>query len=222
MKYLTIIPAATLLWLSPAVASAKLDEPQIKMCSQADNMLKCEVVCKRKLGEQCLITHVNFEGSNLKQNTNLLRAKFQTCKNANLDLQIKSLAVELEKLDTRETQAKITSSVSASGKTVSLDHHDPIIFNETKIDARLPRTYFNKFISSGESFVEAEIALQQCGHADGSNSCRISGTLVAVTDPNIRCDFHDTTKPGAYVPDTFKFSPNLYTGQHPKGRIGGN
>ena len=220
MKYVYIISTAMLISLSPALADVRLDEPQLNMCEHAENISKCEVACKRKLGEQCLITHVNFEGSNLKHEKQLLRAKFKTCKNANLDLQIKSFTIELEKLDKRKTQAKITSSVSASGKKVSLENHAPMLFDETKIDARLSRTYFNKMISSGENFVEAEISLQQCGHEDSTNSCRISGTLVAVTDPNIRCDFHDTTKPGAYLPATFKFSPNLYTGQHPKGRIG--
>ena len=190
-----------------------LSEPKLNECISAEGITKCEVKCARSLGEQCLITHVNFEGSNLKPKTQLLKARFQTCKNANLDLQIKSLAIELEKLDERETQAKITSTVSASGKSVSLNEHAPIRFDQTKLDSRLSRTYFNKFISSGESFVEAEISLKQCGHEDGNNSCRISGTLVTVTDPNIRCDFHDTTKPGAYLPSTFKFSPNLYSGQ---------
>jgi hypothetical protein len=195
-------------------------EPDLNQCNANKNIQKCEIICKRKLGEQCLITHVNFEGNNLSSKTQLFRAKFKTCKNANLDLQIKSLAIELEKLDERETEAKITSSVSASGKRVSLDTHAPIEFNQAKIDGRLSRIYFNKLISSGESFVESEITLQQCGHEDGKNSCKISGTLVAVTDPNIRCDFHDTTQPGSYLPATFKFSPNLYSGQHPVGRTG--
>lgn len=219
MKFIPTIPVIIFVWLSQAHAADKIGEPKLNSCTHADNISRCEVICKRKLGDQCLITHVNFEGSNLQTNKQLLRARFQTCKNANLDLQIKSLAIELEKLDKRETEAKISSIVSASGKNIHLDNHAPIRFNQTKIDSRLSRTYFKELLNSGESFVEAEITLQQCGHDDGTNSCRISGTLVAVTDPNIRCDFHDTTKPGAYLPATFKFSPNLYTGQHPVGKI---
>lgn len=220
MRYIHAFSLPVLLLSSQAHASAFVEEPKLNRCTHADTISKCEIICKRKLGEQCLITHVNFEGSGIKPKTQLLRAKFKTCKNANLDLQIKSLAIELENLDKRETQAKITSSVNASGKTVSLDAHAPIKFNEAQIDGRLSRIYFNKLISSGESFVESEITLQQCGHEDGTNRCTISGTLVAVTDPNIRCDFHDTTQPGAYLPATFKFSPNLYNGQHPVGRTG--
>jgi len=220
MKYFYAFSLLIFFTLSQAHAVATLDEPELNACSRADTVSRCEIVCKRKLGEQCLITHVNFEGDNLKSKQQIFRAKFQTCKNANLDLQIKSLAIELEKLDVRETEAKITSRVTASGRAVNLEAHKPIRFNHTKIDGRLSRTYFNELINSAESFVEAEITLQQCGHMDSANSCRISGTLVAVTDPNIRCDFHDTTKPGAYLPSTFKFSPDLYSGQHPVGRIG--
>lgn len=212
---LILIPTATTFAQANGLA-----EPDLNQCNSLKNVTKCEVVCKRKLGDQCLITHINFEGNNLKSKTQLLRAKFQTCKNANLDLQIKSLAVELEKLDQRKTQAKITSTVSTSSKNVSLYEHAPIRFDQTKLDGRLSRTYFNKFINSGENHVEAEITLKQCGHEDGSNSCKISGTFISVTDPNIRCDFHDATKPGAYLPSTFKFSPNLYSGQHPAGRTG--
>lgn len=220
MRYIYAFTLPAILLCSQAHASELLEDPQLNRCTHVSTISKCEIICKRKLGEQCLITHVNFEGTNLMPKTQLLKAKFKTCKNANLDLQIKSLAIELEKLDERETQAKITSSVSASGQNVTLDTHAPIRFNQAKIDGRLSRIYFNQLINSGESFVESEITLQQCGHEDGSNRCNVSGTLVAVTDPNIRCDFHDTTQPGAYLPPTFKFSPNLYSGQHPVGRTG--
>ncbi len=200
--------------------AAPLAEPQLNHCSSADGIEKCEVKCARSLGAQCLIMHIKFEGQNLKPNTNLLRAKFITCKNANLDLQIKSLTVELEKLDKRETEAILTSTISASGKTINLNEHDKINFDETKVDARLSRTYFKEFINSGDSFVEAEINLKQCGHTDGSNSCKISGTLVAVTDPNISCDFHNTTEAGAYRPANLQISPSLQNSQKPIGRIG--
>lgn len=203
-----ILPLFTTLFLSTSAHAKPLAEPDLNQCNGADGITKCEVRCARSLGEQCLIMHINFEGQNLKSETDLIRAKFLTCKNANLDLQIKSLSVELEKLDERQTQAKITSTVSASGKTTSLKQHDKISFDATRIDDRLARTYFKEFINSGDKFVEAEIKLAQCGHEDNSNSCKISGTLVAVTDPNIRCDFHDTTKAGAYI--TVK----------PKGQIG--
>ena len=202
---------------SHAQTNTTLSAPALDMCAHTENISKCEVVCKRSLGEQCLITHINFEGNNLQPAQKLFRAKFQTCKNANLDFQISSLAVELEKLDERETEARITSSVRTSGNQVSLEKHNPIRFNKSKIDGRLSRVYFNEFINSGESFVEAEITLQQCGHADGNNSCRISGTLVAVTDPNVRCDFHDTSKPGAYISDLQKDSKNKVS---TIGRIG--
>lgn len=181
-------------------AETRLASPSLNMCSHSENISKCEVVCKRSLGEQCLITHINFEGANLQPQTKLLRAKFKTCKNANLDFQIDSLDVELEKLDQRKSNARINAIITASGKSIRMDNHAPIQFDNTKIDGRLSRTYFKEFINSGESFVEAEINLKSCGHQDGSNSCKLYGTLIAVTDPNIRCDFHDTSKPGAYVP----------------------
>lgn len=197
-----------------------LPEPDLNQCKMAEGMTKCDVVCKRSLGEQCLITHINFEGANLKSETSLLRAKFKTCKNANLDFQIGSLSVELEKLDHRKSDAKISANISASGKSIGMEEHAPIQFDETKIDGLLPRTYFKDFISSGESFVEAEIKLKNCGHDDASNSCKLHGTLIAVTDPNIRCDFHDTTKPGAYRPANLQLSPSLQNSQQPVGRIG--
>lgn len=196
-----LLPIFALFNLATPVQASQLSEPELNQCTGAKGINKCEVKCARSLGDQCLITHVNFEGQNLKADTDLVRARFLTCKNANLDFQISSLSVELEKLDNRKTGAKISSSVSASGNTISLKKHKPIKFSKTNLDTRLPRTYFGTFLNSGESFVEATIKLDQCGHEDGSNSCRIYGKLVAVTDPNIRCDFHDLSKPGAYVLD---------------------
>ena len=200
MKYF-MLPALTLLCLVTPAQASQLSEPDLNQCNGAKGINKCEVKCARSLGDQCLITHINFEGENLKTDTDLIRARFLTCKNANLDLQISTLAVELEKLDDRKTGAKISSHVSASGNSVSLKEHKPISFSKTNLDTRLPRTYFGTFLNSGDSFVEATLKLDQCGHEDGSNSCRIYGKLVAVTDPNIRCDFHDTSKSGAYVLD---------------------
>lgn len=200
MKSLFLSILATL-GLYGTVQASPLPAPAINACNSANGIHKCDIKCARSLGDQCLITHINFEGKNLKSDEPLIRARFLTCKNANLDLQIKSLAIELEKLDQRATQAKITSTVKASGNQTSLNEHPPIRFDYKTVDGRLSRTYFKEFISSGNDFVEAEINLKQCGHEDASNSCKVSGTLVAVTDPNIRCDFHDISKPGAFVND---------------------
>jgi len=186
--------------LGKTAYASDMEEPELNRCNGVDGMTKCEIKCVRSLGDQCMITHINFEGKGLKPGTDFLKAKFKTCKNANLDVQIKSLYVELEKLDRRTGEAKITATVSASGKAVSLDDHPEITFDDELIDGRMGRTYFNQFISSGENHVTAQVGLLQCGHADNTNTCTISGSLVAVTDPNIRCDFHDKTKPGAYVP----------------------
>jgi len=191
---------AILMLLSKAGYADELQEPELNHCNSADSITKCTIKCVRSLGDQCMITHVNFEGTGVRPGADFLKAKFKTCKNANLDLQIKSLRVELEKLDTRTGEARIAARVSASEEEVTLGNHARIIFSETLIDGRIGRTYFDKLINSGENHVTAQIGLQQCGHVDGTNTCSISGSLVAVTDPNIRCDFHDKTKPGAYVP----------------------
>lgn len=215
IRLFILVPLMT----APTSFAAELLEPALNHCNHSAGITKCEVICKRSVGNQCLITHIHFEGNNLKSQERLVKAKFQTCKNANLDLQIGSLTVELEKLDNRETQAKLTAQVSASGKTISLQDHPPLKFNKSKLDARLPRTYFKEFISSGEDFVEAQISLIQCGHEDGFNSCKLHGTLIAVTDPNIRCDFHDNTQAGAYVED-IKQNSKSKNGIRSIGRIG--
>ena len=200
--------------------TASLSEPKLNECSAIEGITKCEVKCVRTLGEQCLVTHIDFEGKNLKAGTQLWRSKFLTCKNADVDLQIKSLAVELEKLDERKGSASIEGSFIASGKETKLKGHTPIIFDKTNIEGRLDRIYFEEFGNSGKSFIEASLNLVQCGHQDGSNSCTISGKFVAVTNPNIRCDFHDTTQAGAYRPPSLQISPSLQNSQKPVGQIG--
>jgi len=210
---LLVISSPKAAWSSP------LNEPSLNQCNHASGITKCDVICKRSLSDQCLITHINFEGTKLKSNTPLLRARFQTCKNANLDFQISSLTVELEKLDTRKTEAKISSTINASNKNITLDEHLPIQFDATTVEGRLSRTYFNEFINSGESFVEAEIHLKQCGHEDKTNSCKIYGQLIAITDPNISCDFHETTKPGAYREPDKVFLPTIHNKVKAVGRI---
>lgn len=203
MKTLLASLLLVLAMLAPASASESIS-PQINECLGAEGISRCEVRCARSLGEQCLITHISFEGENLTSGTELFKARFLACKNANLDLQISDLAVELEKLDKRQSTANLQASASASGKKINLEIKDKISFDETRLDANLPRTYFGTFLNSGEEHVEASVTLDQCGHEDGSNSCKIRGRLIAVTDPNIRCDFHDLSQPGAYVLDGSK------------------
>ncbi len=206
-------------FVSTSFASS-LNEPELNKCNAVEGITKCEVKCIRNLGEQCLVAHVNFEGKNLKPNTQLWRAKFLTCKSASLDLQVKSLAVELEKLDERKGQAKIQASVVSTSKTSKLKQYEPLQFDNQNIEGRISRISFDGFGNSGESFVEASLTLAQCGHEDGSNACTISGKFVAVTDPNIRCDFHDTTQSGAFRPPSLQISPSLQNSQQPIGRIG--
>lgn len=208
------------LMLAPSSFAAPLNEPKLNECSTAQGITKCEVKCVRSLGEQCLITHVNFEGQNLKAGTQLWRSKFQTCKNANIDLQIKSLAVELEKQDDRSGQASVEASVTSSKTSTKLKTYTPIAFDKINVEGRISRIPFTEFGNSGESFVEASLVLSQCGHEDGSNACTVSGKFVAVTDPNIRCDFHDTTQSGGFRPPSIQISPSLQNSQQPIGKIG--
>ena len=87
-------------------------------------------------------------------------------------------------------------------------------------EAELARLPFKGFLNSGTSHVTVSFKLEQCGKKDTNDHCAISGRLIAITDPNIRCEFHDTTKPGAYQAPSLLTSPSEINTQYPVGRIG--
>jgi len=86
--------------------------------------------------------------------------------------------------------------------------------------ARLARIPFKGLLNSGDSHVSASLKLEECGSNDKPGLCTISGRLVATTDPNIRCDFHDTSDAGAFRPPSLQTSPSDISNQHPVGRVG--
>ncbi|MEM9331764.1 MAG: hypothetical protein AAGA53_10590 [Pseudomonadota bacterium] len=218
-KRLCLIATLSLLPFDYA-SGRQLAEPALNACSAATGISKCEVKCVRELGEQCLVTHVNFEGKNLKSGTDLFRAKFLTCVKADVDLQIKSLAMEFEDLGEEKGSGILSALASSSAGSITTKDENAVIIKPGETEARLARLPFTEFLNSGESHIEVTANLKQCGTAENPNSCSINGKLVAVTNPNIRCDFHDTTKSGAFRPATLQTSPSLTNSQQPVGRIG--
>ncbi|MEM9278751.1 MAG: hypothetical protein AAGA76_09260 [Pseudomonadota bacterium] len=218
LKSLSIIALA--FWPTPALASGQLAEPELNACSTVAGITKCEVKCVRELGEQCLVTHVNFEGQGLKPGTELWRARFLTCLKADVDLQIKSLVLELENIDAATGPGIVSANGISTAGTSATRADRAVIFDTGKTEARISRIPFQAFLNSGDSHMEASLKLEQCGADDSSNSCRISGKFVAVTNPNIRCDFHDTRQSGAFRPPDLQTSTSLTDGPRPVGRIG--
>ena len=219
---LKFAPALLFLFLPVAQAGAAtaLPEPDINQCSTAEGITKCEVVCVRNLGEQCLVSHVNFEGQNLKPGSELLRARFLTCIKADVDFQLKSLVLALT--DPEGTNGKGIVSANAKSSTGSAQTiaDRAVVFDSGKAEGRLSRIPFNAFLNSGESHMETTLQIEQCGGDGNDGRCDISGKLVAVTNPNIRCDFHDTSQSGAFRKPKLQISPSLQNSQLPVGRIG--
>ena len=206
--------------LSPSTAFSELLEPELNSCSAVSGISECEVRCIRELGPQCLITHVNFVGGGLRSGTELLRARFHTCRNADVDIQVKSLALEIENESQPTGRGVISAHAFSTVGSVETKPKKTTVIEEGQLEGRLSRIPFSMFLNSGEAHMETSLRLEQCGASDGENTCAISGKLVAVTNPNIRCEFQDTTLPGAFRNPSLLLSPGLQNSSKPVGRVG--
>ena len=174
----------------------------------------------RELGPQCLITHINFEGAGFQAGVELWRARFLTCRKADVDFQIKSLAVEIENKYLPQGPGIVSANVSSTeGNTATISSKSTVV-DTGHTEGRLSRIPFDSLLNSGEAHLEASLKLLQCGAPDGKNTCSISGKLVAVTNPNIRCEFHDKTLPGAFKEPSLLLSPSLQNSSKPIGHVG--
>ncbi|MGI9350235.1 MAG: hypothetical protein ACR2O3_01625 [Rhizobiaceae bacterium] len=214
MKFNVPVLALCMILALPVMAAEKVSGSETASCSPVEGISKCEVICVRELGKQCLVTHVNFEGSGLKSGAELWTARFLTCRKADLDLQLKSVSLETKiPVKTDVTGIVSARAVSTTGVTGTPE-------GGVDVAAALSRIPFDEFLNSGESHVEASMKLLRCGSGAEDNLCNISGKLVAVTDPNIRCNFHDVTGSGAFRPASLQISPLITNSQQPVGRIG--
>ena len=220
MKRISFVLILSIMLSLPASAAKTLPEPEIASCSPADGISKCEVTCLRKLGEQCLVTHVIFEGTGLRAGTELWKARFLTCKRADIDLQLKSMHLDANEEDESEISGIFSARVESTGGTVKTPEGGVSLFASRTGVSSSVRFPFGEFLNSGNSHVEASMTLSQCGGGAGNSNCNISGKLVAVTNPNIRCDFHDTTSSGAFRPASLENSPSITNSQQPVGRVG--
>ena len=189
-------------------------------CNSAEGMNTCEVKCLRNLGGECLVAHVNFAGTQLQSGEQLLRARFQTCLNADVDLQMKALTIELEDISNTSGSGSISSMVHSSADTSKLEGKTGTVFTVPKTAGRISRIPFGAFLNSGKDHIEVSVTLEECGPENSKQSCSISGKLVAVTNPNIRCELHDKTQSGAFRSPSLLTSPSLQNSQQPVGTIG--
>ena len=206
--------------LLPSLAFSDLSDPKLNSCSSIEGIGKCEVKCVRQLGPQCLITHINFEGSGLSSGVDLWRARFLTCRKADVDIQIKSLAIEIENSNLQKGKGVVSASVSSTQGNAETISSKSTVVKTGDTEGRLSRIPFDNLLNSGERHMEASLRLLQCGVPDGKNTCTISGKLVAVTNPNIRCEFHDKTLPGAFKEPSLLLSPGLQNSSKPIGQVG--
>ncbi len=214
MSTLTLAAATAVI-----AASAQAAGSTTHQCSSGKDV-SCEIRCARALGDQCLITHVKFSGRNLKADSKLFTARFLTCKNANVDLQLKSIEVEVENTGDNQGSTIISALASSTVSDTKLSEKRTTVLQPGLSRNRVARIPFEGLLNSGEREIEVSAKLAQCG--DGNAGCKISGKLEAVTDPNIRCEFHDTTKAGAFRPASLETSPSMTNSQKPVGQIGPN
>lgn len=188
-------------------------------CTAESETLSCEARCARSLAGQCLITQFNFEGRDLTPGMPFLTASFLTCKNADVDLQLKDLTLALDDIDNHAGAGIVYAKAVSNVGQVELRKNRQVIFEENELDGRKPRLTFTDFLNSGTRHIDIEVSLDQCGASQGGNSCTISGKLVAVTNPNIRCDYHDASGPGAYIEPSSDDPSKPSTSRQTIGRI---
>ena len=202
-----------------AIATEIQTLPATNSCTALEGV-SCVFRCKRSLGEQCLIAQMNFEGRTKSSSIPIWSAKFLPCKNVNIDLQITSLVLELE-TDQPETGSGVISATATSGEgSAGLRGGIFEALKPGQIESRHPRISFANHLDSGNQHIEISMKLEQCGDKSGNDHCRISGTLIATTDPNIRCDFHDTNSPGAYRPASLQTTRALTNRPQSAGQVG--
>ena len=220
MKTTTLTTILALTFLPSELARAELAEPSLNQCNSAEGLEKCEVVCIRNLGDECLVAHVNFAGTKLQTGEQLFRARFQTCLNADVDLQMKELTLELNELSDAGGSGSISAIARSSASSSKLERENGTVFTTPVTASRIPRIPFEAFLNSGQDHIEVSVKLEECGLENSKQSCSISGKLVAVTNPNIRCELHDKTQSGAFRSPSLLTSPSLQNSQQPVGTIG--
>lgn len=219
MRTISLLPALILFSVPSTANSDSLPLTEVGNCVGASG-IQCELKCARPLGEQCLITQVNFAGDVNPVTDFVWRAKFLTCINANVDIQLTSLTIEKEENLQQSTPVVVAAIARSNSHQVRLKSSGKSIIEAGQTYARHARIPFESMLNSGDQPIEVSLGVEGCNSSNGEPVCKISGKLIATTDPNIRCDFHDKQASGAYRPATLTTSRSIGNAGSAIGQIG--
>ncbi len=152
--------------------------------------IECKFRCVRSLGSACLVAEIGFS-ANVKAGTRASIARFQTCRYADVDLLLKSIRMPPGGADSLKFSPIVSVASSDTEMHVEAGRTDP---GENR-----DRIAFPGFLNSGSGSIEVAVSADKCGASGRHATCSMSGVLVAVTNPNIRCEFGGKSSPGTFI-----------------------
>ena len=176
----------------------KAQAEEALVCKPTSQDVICRARCLSNIGDLCLIQRIRFSATVQTTAQPLWLAEFQTCKGARIDLSLKDIFVELKTSETKDAGVDMALISETNLASVQMSHA-MVLTHYEKYSAFEGRVSSDQLLNSGNGLVGLEFAVSSCGSGQKSEICKISATVEAVTDPNIRCELRDKTKPGAYL-----------------------
>ena len=178
--------------------SHKSHAEEASVCTPTSTDVTCQARCLSNIGELCLIQRFKFSAAIRNITQPIWRAKFQTCLDARIDLSLKDIFIELRTDEMADAEFAMVVIGKTDAADVQISRRETISLHE-KHSLFIGRVSADQMLNSGSGLVDLEFSVPSCSGEHKSNDCKISGTIEAVTDPNIRCELIDKTKPGAYL-----------------------
>ena len=182
-------------WVIPSAAASEANTAGF--CKPLSDNVTCTHRCIRSLGGLCLITRTDFHGTEVKAGNALLKSEWLTCKSVDVDLQLEEVRISDADNDTNGISAAVSAVAKSSSDVSTTRSSRQALSVENASRTGTYRIPFDDFLNSGEDAITAMVTLDAC--FGSSQSCNISGRLIATTNPNIRCELHEPDAAGGYL-----------------------
>lgn len=177
------------------VAASESAKPETATCIAGGGISSCEFKCQRLFNGVCLISRIRFASDGHVGDDAFWKARFDTCQNARLDLQVENLSFAILPNQNYDAKPYLTFTADTDKQSASLKLAGNSILAEDDHEGFLRRKGFARLINSGDGKVDLAFSMSGCGGEKGEQ-CAASGTFLVTMDPNIFCELEDKSLPG--------------------------